>query len=644
MKHLFLALSLVLIIAHNVKPQTVKKPDTYNFPDTVIVSADRVNAPLRESASSITVITDADIKKSANVSVYEVLKSVPGLEFYQVGGPGQVATVMLRGQDAGHVLVIIDGIQQNMTSDPANITDFANIPVNSIKRIEVIRGAQSASYGSEAMGGVINIITKSAEEAPTISITSEAGKFNTFSNRISLAKKAGPLGMMISAGTEQSEGFSSASTAYGNSERDGSRNSTFAGKLDYTPLSSLQFALNGKFTKAKTDMDQFGGRFGDDPTYTFDLEEFATRLQSIYSITEIGLDMKLGGTFGRNLRKYKYDFSVNNASSSTSIYDGRREKIDYQINFRINELMSATAGYEYEVQDAASTFLSNSAWGEWNSILPDSKSIINSYFIQYKLSVDGSVFLTLGARNDNHSQFGSIFTYKIAPVWFIKSTGTKLKALFSKGFKAPSLTELFDPVYGNKDLQPEQSNSVDVGIEQMIPVSKASIGVTWFHSRLKDMLGTDALFKSININKANFDGVESFIRFAPFDNFGISANYTYLDAIDKGTVPADYDKVLIRRPRNKAAFTVDYSPIADLQCNVELIYVGKKDDKNFSSGSRLQLGAYQLINVAASYRVTNFAELYTRINNLLDKRYEEVYGYGIPGISAYFGVHLDFNL
>ncbi len=197
--------------------------------------------------------------------------------------------------------------------------------------------------------------------------------------------------------------------------------------------------------------------------------------------------------------------------------------------------------------------------------------------------MDDYLFGTVGIRYDYYHQFGSAFTYRIAPAYIFWATGTKLKATIGTGFKAPSFFYLYDPVYGNSDLNPEKSFGWDAGFEQYFWAAKFSIGANYFYNKFTDMFGFDSNFKTININEAQTDGVEVFANANLADGLIIKANYTYLDARDKSEDTPDYNQKLFRRPENKAGIYVSYTWNNVTNINIDVMYVGKRDDLDFAS-------------------------------------------------------------
>jgi vitamin B12 transporter len=221
-------------------------------------------------------------------------------------------------------------------------------------------------------------------------------------------------------------------------------------------------------------------------------------------------------------------------------------------------------------------------------------------------------------------------------------TGTKLKASLGTGFKAPSLFYLYDPLYGNEDLNPEKSLGWDVGIEQFFWSEGFSFGATYFFNKFDDMFGFDPItFKAVNINKAQTNGVEIFTKAVLAQGLDAKANYTYTNAIDKSENTPDFDKKLVRRPEHKAGLFLSYSFTESANTNIEFIYVGEREEPDFINyPSRIIMPDYFLINLAAHYDLFSFLRLQGRVENLLDKQYEEIYGYGTAGFSIYGGISL----
>ncbi len=401
-----------------------------------------------------------------------------------------------------------------------------------------------------------------------------------------------------------------------------------------------------RYDKASTDLDQSLGppTNWDDYTYIFDQEEFFIRAQGKLNLMENKWNQKFGVSSFRNIRNYSYDTSATSIYYSRSNYDGRKYKADWQNDFYFYENNLITAGAEFELEETSSEYyqLTYLDPPDYASIFPQKSANTFGIYFQDQIKIEESFFGTIGVRYDYQNQFGSAFTYSIAPAYIFWETGTKLKATVGTGFKAPSLFYLYDPVYGNSDLNPEKSFGWDAGFEQFFWAAKLSFGANYFYNKFTDMFGFDSNFKTININEAQTNGVEVFAKADLTDGMIIKANYTYLDARDKSEDTPYYNQKLIRRPENKAGIYVSYSFLNDANVNIDIMYVGKRDELDFATfpASRIVMPDYFLINLAAYYDLFSFLRLQGRIENLLDKQYEEIYGYGTAGLSVYGGITL----
>jgi vitamin B12 transporter len=224
-------------------------------------------------------------------------------------------------------------------------------------------------------------------------------------------------------------------------------------------------------------------------------------------------------------------------------------------------------------------------------------------------------------------------------------TNTKFKTTIGTGFKAPSLYYLYDPAYGNEKLNPEKSFGWDFGIEQFLFAQNLSFGTTFFYNKFSNMFGYDKNFKTININLAITKGLEVYLEAKPFDELILKANYTFTDARDISPNSSDFDKKLLRRPESKLGFYSSYSFIPKANINAEVIWVGVREDMDFSTypSKRVELKGYVLLNLAAHYNLFDFLRLNARVENILDTDYEDVFGYGTAGLSFYGGIRITLD-
>jgi vitamin B12 transporter len=606
----------------------------------IVVTATRIETPSREVGSSVTVITNQQIEERQDTTVLEVLRTVPALDVVRSGGPGGQTSVFIRGAKSEHTLVLIDGIEMNDPMEPGHSYDFANLTTDNIERIEIIRGPQSTLYGSDAIGGVINIITKRGKGRPSGFASAEAGSFNTF------REKAGTSGgnkwadYSLGISRWDTDGISAANEKDGNHEKDGYENTSISTKLGVKPTEDFEADFVLRYIDTEADIDNYGGVGGDDPNNKADSEQLFLRTQAQLYLFDGLWEQKLGFSLTDLDRDYRNDTDADHpADLSRDSYDGQTLKFDWQHNLYLHETNTLTLGVENEKEKGESDYYSESAWGPYTSTFEKKTARTTGYYLQDQVKLWDSWFTTLGVRLDDHSRFGSETTYRIASAYLIRQTGTKLKGTYGTGFKAPSLFQLYSQ-YGDKDLDPEESTGWDIGVEQSLFDKKLILGATYFSNEFDELIEFESgTSKYINVAEAEARGVEVFVSVRPIDDLTFLASYTYTDTEDEET-----GRNLLRRAKNKFGFDVNYRFIGKGNVNLGLVYVGKRDDNDYSTwpAKRVELDDYVLVNLAASYDITKNIQIFGRAENLLDEDYEEVKGFGMPEISAYAGVKLLF--
>jgi vitamin B12 transporter len=263
---------------------------------------------------------------------------------------------------------------------------------------------------------------------------------------------------------------------------------------------------------------------------------------------------------------------------------------------------------------------------------------MGSAFVESQTKIDNRFFLNLGGRGDAHSQFGTHATYQAGAAYFIPGWETKLSANVGTGFVAPNIYQLYDINYGNPALSPETSGGFDFGIEQ--PLGWIKVGATFYHSDYTNLFGADPItYQYINIAKARTQGIESFVELTGIKNLELRVDYTYLDSEDLGNSPGDLDAglALLRRPAHQGDLDASYN-FGNFELGGTVSYVGTRLDENFDTSSLLTMPAYVLVNLRGSFQLDKQINLFARLDNLFNQYYEEVYGYGTPGFSAYGGV------
>ncbi len=653
MKKIFFASLSVLsfLFLPSAHSQTVSVSDSskiYNLSE-IVVSATRTKTSSIEVASSISVIDSAEIAASNKTDMLDLLKGQYGLIVTQGGGPGQLAQVYMRGANPDQVLVEMNGVKMNMPDDPGNSFDFSSVPLDNIERIEILRGPQSTLYGSDATAGVINIITRRAANASNYFANAEGGSLGTYKGLVGASGKSGSTDYSVTLSKTKSDGIPPADQKFGNTVKSGYQYYNFSSNAGYEINSKVGLNFFAAFNKGKAGIAQHGGPLGDDPTYFGYHEQGEYRGEANINSFQGAWQQKVGVSFMRNLRRYSYDSTLNNPASSRSFYSGNFYQFDWENNFSVFPQNLLTLGLEAAKQSSSSDYFSLSSMPYLNFASHLPLVSVNSFssYLQDQINILEDAFTTVGIRYDNYGKRGSAATFRITQAYLFKNTGTKLKATYGTGFKAPTLVDLYDPLYGNLNLKSERSTGWEAGVEQYLFNYSSLFGVTYFNNIFTDMFGYDNNFRTINIGKAQTDGIEISFTAMINESLRASASYTLTNALDK-TSGSQYENLqLVRRPKQSASLGLNYNFSDDLNVNLNAVYVGTRYDVyvDYSSFSaaRVQLDAYTLMGVSASYKVSENFKLYGRIENLLNAKYEEVYGFGTPGRTAYAGVKVNIK-
>lgn len=596
--------------------------------EEVVITATRVPTLEREIGSSVTVITDEEIKAKGYTTAKEVLKGTLGLDVISNGGPGAQTSVFLRGANSYHTLILIDGMEVGDPSLVQRQFNLANLTVDNIERIEVVRGPQSVLYGADAMGGVINIITKRGEKEPYLYLGAEGGSYYTARQFAGVGAANEWADFSLAFSHIRTEGFSSADTDLGNTENDPWENFTVSSRLGITPTDWLDMGVSFRFHDGRTDLDD-GFFYQDVEDYHEDKQEIFIRPHVQVTLFDGLWEQILAYGFTSHSRDYVDD------PWADSEYDGRKHEVSWQHNLYLHKTNTLTLGFEYEQETLRSS-------SDDPFALPqDDSTYTYSLFAQDQIKLFDISYTTLGVRWDHHEEFGDHATFRVTQAIVIDKTGTTVKGSVGTGFRAPSLYELYGPPYfgpvGNPNLDPEESIGWDVGVEQSLFDELITLGVTYFHNEFDDLINFFFGQGYVNVDDAETWGIESFIEVRPFKDLSTRVMYTYTHTDDDEGLP------LLRRPMHKAGFNVCYKFLEERgTANLDLLYVGERDDWNSSVGSRVEVDDYVVVNLSGSFKVHKYVEVFARIENLFDQDYEEVFGYGTPGISAYGGVKLTF--
>ncbi len=623
-KILILMGMLILVATNNIWAEQGRSIRKYDLGE-VIVAATKIEQYQAEVGSSTTVITAQEIEKRGKMTVVELLRTVPGVSVTQQGGLGSFTQLYLRGGAPGHTMVMIDGVEvKYLMEHDGGFFDFAHLTADNIERIEIIRGPQSTLYGSSAMSGVINIITKKGMGRPKFNISSEAGSHNTFRESFGLSGGTEKIDYSFSVSQVDSDGISAAA---GGAEDDGCEITNISGRLGFKVLDDSRLSLVLRYTDAESDIDD--GANQDDPNYTIGKRMFASKIQFDQPLSN-WWEHKLSFSFLDTERMYK-DFpdDVDTGDNTHSWYNGDIKKFEWQHNFFPFDFDTIICGFDYKEERG---FADGYHAG---STRFDRKTVDNKgYYLQNQLKLWEKLFTTVGLRTDDHQLFGTETVYKVSNAYLIPETGTRFKANWGTGFRAPSLYQLYSS-YGDPNMKAEKSESYDFGFEQSLFEDVASFGITYFHNDFKQMIAWDSdVSKYANIDKAETKGIEIETSVKPMEHLTISANHTFLDAENRAT-----GLKLTRRPKNKTNLAVNYGFSDKGNIDLSITRVGHR--WNNSANTR-KMKPYTKVDISTTYDLTEAFQLFARIENLFNKKYQEVYGYATPGVCFYSGVKATF--
>ena len=588
----------------------------------------------------MSVVTTDDIDTQQIDIVSDALARTPGLTVVRNGGPGQPTNVLIRGAEAGQTLVLVDGVRIN---DPSSTTGYAilgDVLANGIDRIEVLRGPQSTLYGSDAIGGVVNILTKRGAGEPLVLRTqAEGGSFDTYRFNVAANGTSGTVEYGAAANYYGSNGISAADARNGNREADGYNNLGATGNVRWNAADNVSLDARVYCTRVRDSFDGFPP-----PTFIFqDTHEYGNdELLAAYSGANVSL---LDGRFSNRFAVMHSDgdrktFDPTMTPVEDFFANGGATRFEYQGVFEMNSANEATFGVESEI----ATLSTHSVFDP--SLSPTKgNDRINGYYAQWQTRPLDTLTLTGGVRYDDDRAFGGHTSVKIAGAWQVLAA-TTLRANYGDGFKAPSLYELFSQ-YSNpvEILRPETAEGWEAGIDQGLWNGRLRAALTYFERRTNNQIDFFSCFGVastactlraaqggyyFNVGRSRATGVEADISIKLNDALSVSANYTNLADVDLAT-----GLQLARRPQNAANAVVTWLPDPDLTLGFSLGYVGKRFD---DAGHFTSLDAATDANLFGSVKLNQYIELFGRIENLFDDRAEPVAGYGAPGRAFYAGV------
>ena len=585
--------------------------------EILIVTGTRTAQPLKQSLSNVTVITQQDIQASQAVDVPSVLKNLAGVEYYQSGGVGKLSNLFLRGTESDHVLILLDGVRIN--SATAGTTAIDQLMLDQVERIEVVRGNVSSLYGSEAIGGVIQIFTKRGKGAPAFNVSGGVGSHNTQRLSAGFGGTTGSSQFNMQASKYTTAGVSAIKPELVpgiQPDKDG---------YDNTSLSAnVRYAFNLDHSLSATAFNSAGDNQYDTLRYdpnTYALVSLSTdnntnkEQLSKFSLTS---DNRFSESWQSKLQLAQgtddYKDYLNGAQSSSLKTDNRQ--IGWQNTLALSSVGNVLLGLENLNQQVTG-----------NTAYTKTERKVNSLFGGYTGNYSAHQ-VQANIRQDRYSDFGIANTgllgygYAINDAW-------RATASISTAFKAPTFNDLYYPVLwgGNPNLKPEHSRNKEIGMHYVVDDQR--IDAVYFDNRIRDLI---AGFPSMNINQARSDGIE--VSYAgQFGDTGVKAALTSQNLRDTQTGLA-----LLRRAKTFSNLGVTQQ-LGAWKVGGEWQYSGKREDRDINTSARTTLASYNLLNLTAHYDINKQVKLALRADNLFDQDYMLAHGYNTLGRTLFVGVN-----
>lgn len=577
------------------------------------------------TGQSISVVDANEIATVQGPDLTRALERLPGVTITRNGGLGNFTGMRVRGSDAEQVLVLVDGVRMADVSAPGGGYDLGNLAAGGIGKIELLRGSNSVVWGSQAIGGVLAVTSR---ELSGVEASAEYGANDSFDASASGGLSGDGYAVTLNTGYTRTDGVSSAASG---TEPDGFRQWRIGGRGRVDLAEGLSANLTARYADARLDQDGFPPPtffvFADTPEYST-TREASGRAGLAYRSAGLQLD---GGLAISDIRRAYFDTPASTAPNFAT--KGRSERLDLSGRAELTSKLNLTFGADSEWSRYSTTFDAQK------------KARLTSGHALLGYSGD-RLNLAAGLRIDDHSRFGSQWTFG-ANGSFDVANGWRVRASFGEGFKAPTLFQLFSD-YGNEKLVPERSRSYDFGVEKGDRNGSLHFALTAFRRDSRDLIdfvscfGVESLICAgrpfgtyNNVRSARAEGVEAELGAALTDNFNARAAFSYVKAVNRST-----GKDLARRPRHALSLSADWqTPLQDLSLGADLRVVSDSFD---DAGNFTRIDGYALVTLRASLPVSEQFELFGRIENLADKRYQTTAGYGTLGRSAYIGARARF--
>ncbi|MEA1618082.1 TonB-dependent receptor [Erythrobacter sp. T5W1-R] len=608
--------------------------------EIIVTAATRTEQSLDKVGQTVSVIDLAEIERRQTQNVADILRTIPGVTIARNGTIGGVASVFIRGAESDQTVALVDGVKLNDPSSVGGGFNFGNLMTGNIERIEVLRGSQSVLWGSQAIAGVVNMVTRRPTEELQVNARGEYGFRDTVNLVANASGKAGPLSASVGAGWFRTDGISNFAESRGGVERDGYENFGANANFNLAISEAISLDARGWYSRGTLNLDGFAP-----PTFAFgDVnEEGITRELVGYTGLNVALfDGRFRNRIGFALTDTKRrNTALDGPPAETFRGEGRNERLEYQGIVDIAKGWEVTFGLEQEI----SRFNSSSFGG------PEARARARLYsgYAQVVGTITEGFTVTGGVRHDDHDRFGGATTFGASAVYNLAATGTTVRASYAEGFKVPSLFQLFSN-FGNTTLQPERSQGWDAGITQSLVDGRLELSATYFQRDSEDLIlfiGCRAPFTGIctnrpfgtydNVGLARARGAEFAVTMRPTDSLSVQVTHGYVDSRNRAAGMANFDRRLPRRPENATSLLVDYRWPFGLETGFTLTNVSAAFE---NAANTLRLPGYTLGDIRAMMPLGKNLELTARIENLFDESYETALNFGQMPRAGYVGVRV----
>ncbi len=619
-----------LLLIFFIAIPTIAVASTQTLP-AVVVSASRHIEP----SPSITTITEDDIENNQYEDLPKALDEASGLSVVQNGGVGNQSSVFIRGSNSNHVLVLIDGIKANNPSSPNGAFDFGQLRTDGIEKIEILRGPQSSQYGSDALGGVINIVTRKGQGKTKVSGTLEAGSFQTNGQSLNAQGEQGRANYNVTVSRLQTGGTVVTPAFYRTKPRqfgaDPYQNESMTSRVGADVNDRLRISLFNHYLNTNRKYIYMIDKVN--PSYQQHKKQFYNRLQADLNSPDDLWQPSFGASYTDIWTRSGNDIP---SYGTPSWNVGNIGGIDWKNRINVNQNYQIDAGVEKEKQSMQQYN------GRTNNFIIAKTSSAGG-FMGHHLTFFQRVAVDVGARLDHHDNFKDAATYRLSVSYDHLETKTKVFTAYGTGYKAPSLSQLFGIDSGNPNLKPEKNKAGEVGVVQSF--HKMEIGSTYFYDSISNLIenirspSDPQQFLYTNINQAKIWGFESFASFRINADIMLRVSHTFTHAKDPVS-----NKQLMRRPQHKITGQLDYQITPDWKMGMGVIYNGKRADSQYEFPySRVYPGGYTVVRAVTSYNVNKRVQLFGRVENALNRRYENPKDFEQPGVGFYAGIKTVFS-